>query len=78
VIDGLLHGVARLVLLVGAWLRRWIDLLIVNGFGDLVGGATKGAGRAFRVVQSGRVQAYLAAGLLFAGLMLSFLLLVRP
>jgi NADH-quinone oxidoreductase subunit L len=78
VIDGVLHGVARLVLTVGAWLRRWIDLLIVNGFGDAVGGATKGAGRAFRVVQSGRVQAYLAAGLLFAGLMLSYLLLVRP
>jgi hypothetical protein len=29
-------------------------------------------------VQSGRVQAYLATGLLFAGLMLSYLLLVRP
>jgi NADH-quinone oxidoreductase subunit L len=78
VIDGLLHGVARATLKVGAWLRRWIDLLIVNGFGDFVGGTTKGAGRAFRVIQSGRVQAYLAAGLLFAGLMLSFLLLVRP
>ena len=78
VIDGVLHGVARLVLVVGAWLRRWIDLLIVNGFGDLVGGATKGAGRAFRIIQSGRVQAYLAAGLLFAGLMLSYMLLVRP
>jgi len=78
VIDGVLHGVARLVLVVGAWLRRWIDLLIVNGFGDLVGGATKGAGRAFRIIQSGRVQAYLAAGLLFAGLMLSYVLVVRP
>jgi len=78
VIDGVLHGAARLVLAVGAWLRHWIDLLIVNGFGDLVGGATKGAGRMFRVIQSGRVQAYLAAGLLFAGLMLSYMLLVRP
>lgn len=78
VIDGALHGIARLTLVVGAGLRRWIDVLIVNGFGDLVGGATKGAGRAIRVVQSGRVQAYLATGLLFAGLMLSYLLLVRP
>jgi NADH-quinone oxidoreductase subunit L len=77
VIDGFLHGVARLALKIGAWLRRSIDLLIVNGFGDFVGGTTKGAGRAFRVIQSGRVQAYLAAGLLFAGLMLSYLLLVR-
>ncbi|HMK09092.1 MAG TPA: hypothetical protein VK449_08705, partial [Anaerolineales bacterium] len=78
VIDGLLHGIARSVLSLGAWLRRWIDLLIVNGFGDAVGGVTKGAGRALRVVQTGRVQAYLAAGLLFAGLMLSYLLLVKP
>jgi NADH-quinone oxidoreductase subunit L len=78
VIDGFLHGVARLVLVVGAWLRRWIDILIVNGFGDFVGGTTRGAGRVFRVIQSGRVQSYLAAGLLFAGLMLSFLLLVKP
>jgi NADH-quinone oxidoreductase subunit L len=78
IIDGFLHGIVRLVLAIGAWLRRWIDLLVVNGFGDLVGRATKAAGSAFRVVQSGRVQAYLAAGLLFAGLMLSFLLLVRP
>jgi NADH-quinone oxidoreductase subunit L len=78
VIDGALHGIARLALTVGALLRRWIDLMIVNGFGDLVGGLTKGAGRSFRVVQSGKVQAYLAAGLLFAGLMISFLLLVRP
>jgi NADH-quinone oxidoreductase subunit L len=78
VIDGFLHGVARSALAMGAWLRRWIDILIVNGFGDFVGGSTKDAGRTFRVIQSGRVQAYLAAGLLFAGLMLSFLLLVKP
>jgi len=78
VIDGALHGIARLVLTVGALLRRWIDLLIVNGFGDFVGRATQGAGRTIRVVQSGKVQAYLAAGLLFAGLLLSFLLLARP
>jgi hypothetical protein len=53
-------------------------MLIVNGFGDFVGETTKAAGRTLRIIQSGRVQVYLAAGLLFAGLMLSFLLLVRP
>ena len=78
VIDGVLHGVGRASLGIGGWLRRKIDLPVVNGFGDLVGETTKAAGRAFRVIQSGRVQAYLAAGLLFVGLMLSFLLLARP
>jgi NADH-quinone oxidoreductase subunit L len=78
VIDGVLHGVGRASLGVGGWLRRAIDLPVVNGFGDLVGETTKAAGRTFRVIQSGRVQAYLAAGLLFVGLMLSFLLLARP
>ena len=78
VIDGLLHGVGRASLRLGGWLRRAIDLPVVNGFGDLVGETTKAAGRTFRVIQSGRVQAYLAAGLLFVGLLLSFLLLVKP
>jgi len=77
-IDGVLHGVGRASLRLGGWLRRAIDLPVVNGFGDLVGETTKAAGRTFRMIQSGRVQAYLAAGLLFVGLMLSFLLLVRP
>ena len=78
VIDGILHGVGRASLRLGSWLRRAFDLPVVNGFGDFVGGTTKAAGRAFRVIQSGRVQAYLAAGLLFVGLLLSFLLLVKP
>lgn len=78
VIDGFLHAVGRGSLRLGAWLRRAIDVPVVNGFGDWVGETTKGAGQTFRVIQSGRVQAYLAAGLLFVGLLLSFLLLVRP
>ncbi len=77
-IDGILHGVGRVSLRLGDWLRRAIDLPVVNGFGDFVGETTKAAGRALRVVQSGRVQAYLAVGLLFVGLMLSYLLLIRP
>jgi NADH-quinone oxidoreductase subunit L len=78
VIDGVLHGVGRASLRLGDWLRQAIDLPIVNGFGDFVGGTTKAVGRTFRFIQSGRVQAYLAVGLLFAGLMLSYLLLIRP
>ena len=78
VIDGILHAIGRASLRLGGWLRRAIDVPVVNGFGDWVGESTKSAGRTFRVIQSGRVQAYLAAALLFTGLLLSFLLLVRP
>jgi NADH-quinone oxidoreductase subunit L len=78
VIDGILNAIGRGSLRLGAWLRRAVDLPIVNGFGDWVGATTRGAGRTFRVIQTGRVQAYLATGLLFVGLLISFLLLVRP
>jgi len=78
VIDGILHAVARGSLRLGAFLRRAIDVAVVNAFGDRVGDTTRAAGRTVRVVQSGRVQAYLAVGLLFAGALLSYFLLVRP
>jgi NADH-quinone oxidoreductase subunit L len=78
VIDGILHAVARAVLAIGAFLRKYIDLKVVNGFGDLVGVSTKRFGGWFRVVQTGRVQAYLIAGMAFAVLLLSYLALSRP
>ncbi len=78
VIDGALHAVARASLAVGAFLRKYIDLLIVNRFGDLVGESTKRFGHWFRRVQTGRVQGYLIAGLAFAVLLLSYLTLNRP
>jgi len=78
VIDGVLHAVARSVLAVGAFLRKYIDLLVVNGFGDLVGGGTKRFGGWLRYVQTGRVQGYLIAGMAFAVLLLSYLALTRP
>jgi NADH-quinone oxidoreductase subunit L len=78
VIDGVLHAVARSVLAIGAFLRKYIDLAVVNGFGDLVGESTKRFGRWFRVVQTGRVQVYLIAGMAFAVLLLSYLALSRP
>jgi NADH-quinone oxidoreductase subunit L len=77
-IDGILHGVAAIALRVGAFLRRYIDLPVVNGFGDLVGEGTKRAGREFRLIQTGRVQQYLIVGLFFSALLLSYILIVRP
>jgi NADH-quinone oxidoreductase subunit L len=78
VIDGFLHGVGRIALRVGTFLRRWIDVLIVNRFGDLVGEGTKGGGRNLRLVQTGRVQQYLVVSVLAAGVVLTALLLLQP
>ncbi len=78
VLDGILHFVAAAAPLVGTFLRRYIDLPVVNGSGDLVGEGVKRTGRSFRVVQAGRVQGYLIVSLLFAGLLLSYVLIVKP
>jgi NADH-quinone oxidoreductase subunit L len=77
-IDGFLHGVGRTALRVGSFLRNAIDLPIVNGLADRFGEGVKWLGRTFRVVQTGRVQEYLIIGLVFTGLLLSYLLLAQP
>jgi NADH-quinone oxidoreductase subunit L len=78
IIDGFLHLIARFALRVGAFFRMYIDLPVVNGFGDFVGEGIKRTGRTFRIVQTGRVQGYLIVGLLFTGLLVSYVLLVKP
>jgi NADH-quinone oxidoreductase subunit L len=78
VIDGVLHAIGRTALRVGSFLRNAIDLPIVNGFGDAVGEGVKRAGRRFRVIQTGRVQEYLVIGLLFTGLLLSYVIIFQP
>lgn len=77
-IDGILHTVGRIALRIGAFLRNAIDMPIVNGFGDLVGEGVKRAGDRFRVIQTGRVQEYLVVGLLFTGLLLSYVIFFQP
>lgn len=77
-IDGLLHAIGRSALRVGSFFRRYIDIPIVNGSGDLVGNSVKRAGGEFRVIQTGRVQQYLIVGLLFTGALLAYLLLFSP
>jgi NADH-quinone oxidoreductase subunit L len=76
IIDGVLHWFASLALRVGDFLRNYIDLPIVNGSGDAVGEGVKLAGREFRMVQTGKVQAYLLVGVLFIGIFLAYLLFV--
>jgi NADH-quinone oxidoreductase subunit L len=63
VIDGILHGFARVAFTLGAFFRNYIDKPIVNGSGDLIGESVKRFGRFFRVVQTGRVQQYMILAL---------------
>jgi len=62
-IDGILHWIAYISSRIGNYLRDYIDLPVVNGFGDMVGESTKRFGRAIRVIQTGRVQQYLIGAL---------------
>ncbi len=78
VIDGFLHGVGRMALRVGSGLRNYIDLPVINGTADRLSEAVKGAGREFRLLQTGRVQQYLMVGLIFTGILLSYILVVKP
>jgi NADH:ubiquinone oxidoreductase subunit 5 (subunit L)/multisubunit Na+/H+ antiporter MnhA subunit len=80
-IDGLLHAIGRFAAAVGSFLRRAIDLPLVNGFGDMVGAGTKRAGQSLRVLQTGRVQQYLLIGLInvvVVGALLFYLSALRP
>ncbi|MDF1500943.1 MAG: NADH-quinone oxidoreductase subunit L [Anaerolineales bacterium] len=78
VIDGFLHWTGRTSLKIGSFLRNAIDIPIVNGAGDLVGEGVKKAGHRFRVIQTGRVQEYLIIGIVFTGIIISYLLVFRP
>ena len=63
-IDGFLHGVARVASNVGSIFRNYFDKPVVNGFGDVVGEGTKKLGRNLRVIQTGHIQQYLLMALI--------------
>ena len=77
-IDGILHAVARFSLNLGSFLRNAIDLPIVNGLADMFSEGVKRFGNGIRVIQTGRVQAYLIVGLFFTGLLLAYFLIFQP
>jgi NADH-quinone oxidoreductase subunit L len=64
-IDGILHGVARVFPAIGAAVRNYFDLPVVNGFGDAVGLGTNKIGQRSKVIQTGRVQQYMIAAVIF-------------
>ncbi len=65
-IDGFLHWFSRITYSLGGILRNYIDVPLINGFGDLVGEGTKKIGKALRVIQTGRVQQYMVIALVLA------------
>jgi NADH-quinone oxidoreductase subunit L len=81
VIDGFLHWIARITSVIGTWLRTYIDKMIINGFGDLVGESVKKFGRSARVIQSGRIQQYMISALVTIAIFSAifyYLLVLRP
>jgi NADH-quinone oxidoreductase subunit L len=63
VIDGFLHGIASVTVVIGHFFRNAIDKPIINGFGDWVSEITKKIGHDIRPLQTGRVQQYMIMGL---------------
>lgn len=63
-IDGFLHGVARITSSVGTVFRNYWDKPVINGIGDMFGEGAKKLGRNLRVIQTGRIQQYLLMALI--------------
>ncbi|MDH5505714.1 MAG: NADH-quinone oxidoreductase subunit L [Anaerolineae bacterium] len=76
IIDGLLHAVARFSVALGGFLRKYIDVIVINGSGDLVATLTQRFGQWFRGIQTGRVQQYMLAAMSLTFITLFYYLLV--
>lgn len=57
IFDNILHGAAKLVVLVSKW-DRIFDENVIDGFVNLIGSATQSFGRSLRNVQTGRLRQY--------------------
>jgi NADH-quinone oxidoreductase subunit L len=59
-IDGILHGVARLSLFMGHVFRNYFDKPVINEFlGDGTGNIVKASGSGLRKIQAGKIQYYM-------------------
>jgi NADH-quinone oxidoreductase subunit L len=58
-IDGILDGIAQIVLWLGTIAKRLFDLPVINGTGDAIGKGIRLFGYSLKPVQSGRVQQYM-------------------
>jgi NADH-quinone oxidoreductase subunit L len=78
IIDGILHGIAKIGLWLGNALRNWFDLPVVNGAGDALSGGARGLGGMMRKIQTGRVQQYMVAAIITAVVVGVIILLLQP
>ncbi|MBI3739714.1 MAG: hypothetical protein HY258_11755 [Chloroflexi bacterium] len=79
-IDGILHSFGKATQSIGASIRKYIDLLVINRtIGDGTANVTQWAGRNLRPIQSGRIQQYMLVSLIvllaIAGLLYYFLVM---
>jgi NADH-quinone oxidoreductase subunit L len=64
VIDGFIEVVAKWTWNLGAAVRRWIDVAVVNWAGDRLGTGLRAGSREMRQVQTGRIQQYMLLAVL--------------
>ncbi|MBM4424139.1 MAG: NADH-quinone oxidoreductase subunit L [Chloroflexi bacterium] len=65
IIDGFLHGVARVAVAIGIFFKG-AEKVIINDPPDRLADFTQWLGRSFRVIQTGRIQSYLLIVMLVA------------
>jgi len=66
IIDGILHTIGAIAYKLGIYFRDGFEKPVINDGADYLAKAAQWLGRSFRVIQTGRIQNYLAVGLLSA------------
>ena len=74
-IDGILHGVARLTLWLGGVLRNWFDLPVINTGFESVSKGVSAFSTAIKPLQSGKVQQYMITALVIMIVVAAYLFL---
>lgn len=68
VIDGIIHAIAYFSIALGSFLRKYIDVPIINGIGDWTAETTKKFGVNLRPIQTGKIQQYMIYALTTAAI----------
>jgi NADH-quinone oxidoreductase subunit L len=76
VIDGILHAIARAFYTVGAWFKRFEEVVISGGV-DWIKDRFLGFAREFRYLQTGKVQEYALISVFIAGALAVVILLIN-
>jgi NADH-quinone oxidoreductase subunit L len=65
-LDGFIHGIARIVYWLGNAVRSFFDLPVINWTGDMIAKGVRGFGFSIKPVQTGKIQQYLIMTLVVA------------